>query len=161
MEALGIDLKGLVFQLINFLVLLVVLTKLLHQPLRKLMEDRQREIAEGLENAAKAREQLEKAEAERAALLEKADQEGRALLNEVKDRAKELEGKLTAEAQEKAEKLLERTRDELEHEREQLKAELRGELAAMVVVATEKVLGSPIPASEKKEQVSKLVKEVR
>jgi F-type H+-transporting ATPase subunit b len=72
MEALGIDLKTLIFQLINFLVLLILLTKLLHKPLKKLMESRQREIAEGLENAAKAREQLEQAEAERQEMLAKA-----------------------------------------------------------------------------------------
>jgi F-type H+-transporting ATPase subunit b len=161
MEALGIDLKTLIFQLINFLLLVFVLTKLLHKPLKKLMEDRQKEISDGLENAAKAREQLLQAEADREALLAQADKDGRAMLEEVKKRGTELEQKLSAEAQEKAEKLLARTRDEIAAERDQLKDELKGELASLVVTATEKVLASPIPDKEKREQMSKLVKEVQ
>ncbi|HSI21303.1 MAG TPA: F0F1 ATP synthase subunit B [Verrucomicrobiae bacterium] len=161
MEALGIDLKTLIFQLINFLVLLVLLTKLLHKPLKKLMEDREREIAEGLENAAKAKLQLEEAEVEREKLLAKADKEGRALIDEVKKQASELEQKLSAEAQANAEKLLARTRNEIQAEREQLKSELKGELATMVVSATEKVLASPIPDKEKRQQMKELVNEVQ
>lgn len=161
MEALGIDLKTLIFQLVNFLILLFLLTKLLHKPLRKLMEDRQKQIDEGLVNAAKAREQLEQAEADRAALLAKADEEGRAMLGEVKKRAAELEAELKADAQGKAEKMLAKTREEMAAERDQLKEELRGELAMLVVNATEKVLSSPIPSSEKRKQMEKLVNEVR
>lgn len=161
MEALGLDLKTLIFQLINFGILLIVLTKLLHKPIKKLIEDRQREIEEGLKNAAKAKEQLAASEAAHQARLAQAEQEGRALLDGVKARATELEHQLSADAQAKAEKLLERTREELAHEKEQLKSELRGELASMVVVATEKVLASPIPDAEKRSHMKQLVEEIR
>lgn len=161
MEALGIDLKTLIFQLINFGLLLFILTKLLHKPIKKLLEDRQKEIAEGLANAEKAKEQLAQAEADRQARLAEAEKEGRALIDEVKTRATELEHKLSAEAQAKAESLVARTKADLEQEKAQLKQELRGELAAMVVTATEKVLASPIPDSEKRDQMKQLVEEVK
>lgn len=160
MDALGIDLKTLIFQLINFGILLAILTKLLHKPIKKLLEDRQKEIAEGLANAEKAKQQLAQAEADRAARIEQAEQEGRALIESVKSRAAELEHKLAAEAEEKAEKLLAHTKADLESERNQLKQELRGELAALVVTATEKVLASPIPDHEKREHMKQLVEEV-
>jgi F-type H+-transporting ATPase subunit b len=161
MEALGIDLRTLIFQLFNFLLLLFILTKLLHNPLKKLLERRREEIEQGLANAETARKQLEQAEADRKDLLEKADLEGRLLISAAKKRATDLESALKADAQEKAEKMLEKNREELAAERERLKDELRGELADLVVSATEKVLASPIPDKEKRENVSKLVKEVR
>lgn len=160
MEALGLDIRALAFQLGNFVLLLVILTKLLHKPLKQLMEKRQQEINEGLDNAAKARQQLEEAEAEREKMLAKADTDGRALLEEVKKRATALEATLTADAQEKSEKMLAKTREELGLERQQLVKELRGELATLVVTATEKVLASPIPDAEKRKQMEELVKEV-
>jgi F-type H+-transporting ATPase subunit b len=161
MEALGIDLKTLIFQLINFLLLLFILTRLLHTPLKALLESRRKEIEEGLANAEAARKQLEQAEADRKALLEKADQEGRVLISAAKKRAGDLESELSADAQQKAERMVAKTREELAAERDRMKDELRGELAELVVTATEKVLSSPIPEKEKRENVAKLVNEVK
>jgi F-type H+-transporting ATPase subunit b len=161
MEALGIDLKSLLFQLGNFIVLFVLLYFILHKPLRTLIEKRNQEIAEGLENAEKARVQLSEAEKKQKELLDAAEKQGRAMVEEVKTQAKALEAKLHQEAQDKAEKLLERTREEISHERDQLRTELKGELATMVVQATSKVLENDITKPEKTEQIKKLVKEIK
>ena len=61
MEALGINLPGLITQIISFLILLFVLSKLLYKPVIKMLDDRAERIKTSLSAAEKAKEQAEKA----------------------------------------------------------------------------------------------------
>lgn len=160
MEALGIDLRWFLFQLGNFIVLFVLLSLILHKPLRKLLEDREKEIKDGLENADRVKLALAETEQRQRETLEEAQREARKMLDAAKLEARALEGKLGEEAQAKAEKLLARAQEEIANERSMLRKELRGELATMVIQATEKVLDTQIDAADKKEQVEKLVKDL-
>ncbi len=156
MEGLGIDLRLIIFQLINFILLLGILTYLLHKPILKLIETRQREIKEGLENAAKAKAALEKAEEQQKEMLAEAEKQGRALVEEVRAQAKELEKVLENRAAEKADKMVQRAEEEIQADRLRLHTELKGELAAMVVTATSKVLHENLK-EEKRSQIEKMV----
>ena len=49
----------LLFQFINFFVLVAILAKFAYKPLLKVLEDRRNKIASDLDNAAKARETAE------------------------------------------------------------------------------------------------------
>lgn len=160
MEALGIDLRWFLFQLGNFIVLFILLSVILHKPLRKLLEDRQSEIKEGLENADRMKTALAEAEERQRKTLEDAQKEARKMFDAAKLEARAIEEKLREEAQEKAEKLLERAQEDIANERDKLRKELRGELASMVISATEKVIDQKIDSNAKKEEVEKLVKEL-
>ena len=50
-EALGISLKEFIFYLINFLILVGVLTKFLYNPFLKVMATRKQSIKDALDNA--------------------------------------------------------------------------------------------------------------
>ena len=69
MEALGINLPGLVTQLVSFLILFAILAKLLYGPIQKTLTDRTERIRESLEAADRAKEEAassaERVEAER------------------------------------------------------------------------------------------------
>jgi len=53
MEALGLDIRLLVAQLINFGLLIFLLNKFLYKPLIKMLDDRKKKIAEAAENSIK------------------------------------------------------------------------------------------------------------
>ncbi len=87
---LDIHLPLMLFVLVLFLTLLVVLNRMLFQPLLKFMDDRDRSIAKDLEAAkglsgnsdelnAKAEENISRAKAEAAAIRQKAIEEEKAL----------------------------------------------------------------------------------
>ena len=58
MDALGINLPGLVTQLVSFAILFAVLWMLLYKPISKAMGDRSKKIQDSLEAADKAREEV-------------------------------------------------------------------------------------------------------
>ena len=62
MDALGINLPGLITQIISFGILFFILSKLLYKPLVSLMDQRAEKIREGLEASDIAREQAARSE---------------------------------------------------------------------------------------------------
>jgi F-type H+-transporting ATPase subunit b len=100
---LDIHLSLMLFVLVLFLILLVLLNKMLFQPLVKFMDDRERSIAKDLEAAegfsgntdelnAKADEIINSAKSEAASIREKAiDDEKRLAASRVETKQKELE----------------------------------------------------------------------
>ena len=59
---LGIDLKLLVAQIVNFLILLLVLYKFAYGPIVAMLEKRQKKIEKGLKEAEEAHKKLEESE---------------------------------------------------------------------------------------------------
>ena len=89
MEALGINLPGLITQIISFLILLFVLSKLLYKPVIKMLDERAERIKTSLSAAEKANEDAalsaEKIEKE----LISARQEGQKIIDQAKKLSEE------------------------------------------------------------------------
>ena len=72
LDALGFNWKILLANVVNFLILLFLLSKIGLKPMRKFIEKRQQEIQEGIDNAQKASKALENAQEESRALISQA-----------------------------------------------------------------------------------------
>jgi len=112
MESLGLDVKLLLAQVVNFTILLVVLSKLLYKPLIKMIDERNKKISDSLENSKKIEEMLkqieekevkamegarEKAKSEKESIIALAQSEREEILNSAREQAKrELEKGLEA-----------------------------------------------------------------
>lgn len=113
---LDIDLRLMMFVLIMFLVLLVVLNRMLYNPLVKFMDDRDNSIAKDLEAA--------RALANSSQTLH---DEAEAILNEAKAEASAIRQKATDEAKVIAQKKAETRQSELEREFVSFLEKLQGE----------------------------------
>jgi F-type H+-transporting ATPase subunit b len=58
MEALGLDIKLLLAQVVNFLLLWFILSKFLYKPILKMLDERKKKIKDGLDNAVKIEQKL-------------------------------------------------------------------------------------------------------
>ena len=83
-DALGINLSGLITQLVSFIVLFVVLKKLLYRPILNLMDQRSNRIKDSLELAENMKEESQKSQDDMAKQLESARSEGRQLVEQAK-----------------------------------------------------------------------------
>ena len=160
MNALGLDLKWFLFQLGNFIIVLVALYYLLHKPLLNLIDSRKKEIEEGLLNAEKMKLALAESEARQKETLEQAQREAGILLKEAQSKARALSEQMQEEATAKAQSIIDKTSLEIQAEKEQMKTELKEELVSLVIKASETVLGSELPDTEKKDHIGKLLKEM-
>ncbi len=128
MEKLGIEPVMLLTQIINFLVLVVVLTKFLYKPILKLIDDRRRKIEEGLELSQKMKIKEEELAKEKEVVLDKAKDEGQKLIEECKERGRKLENEIVILANEEAKGIKEKAKREIDQERTKLWEELEKQM---------------------------------
>ena len=145
--ALGISLPGLVTQLINFAILLVVLRLFLWGPILKMLDERKHRIEEGLRASEAAASAAEQSQVAARAALEDARAEGRDLVARAQETAGRLRTELETQARADADRIVERARQEMEQERLQAVQALRAEFADLTVRAAERVVGQSLDRS--------------
>ena len=142
--ALGISLPGLIAQLVNFGILLLVLRLFLFKPIMKVMDERKRKIEEGLQASTKAAQAAESSQEESRRAMEQARAEGRDLIGRAQETAARLGIELEAQARREAEAIVVRARAEIDRERQQAIQSLRAEFADLTVRAAERVVGQSL-----------------
>ena len=143
-----VDLSGgtLLFQFINFFVLVAILAKFAYKPLLKVLEDRRNKIASDLDAAAQARETAVKLQGEYEAQLQNARSEAQAIIDKaVKQADKEAQAQLSAIREQIArEKQI--AQAEIANEREAAIREMRNEVVTLSMAVAEKLLKKNLDA---------------
>jgi F-type H+-transporting ATPase subunit b len=155
-SALGINLPGLLAQLIGFAILLGAMRMVAYKPVLKMMDQRSERIREGLEAAEKMREQAAQADVTVQKRLDEARQEGQGLIGQSQQIASRIQEEARQAAQAEGESLLTRARNEIALERDEAIAQIRREFADITIAAAEKVIGQSLD----KKSHERLIEEV-
>ncbi len=142
--ALGINLTGLIAQLIGFAILLAVMRMIAYKPVLRMMDQRSERIREGLEAADKMKEQAAQADVTVQKRLDEARQEGQALIGQAQQIANRIQEDARQQAQAEGESLLVRARNEIALERDEAIAQIRREFADITIAAAEKVINQSL-----------------
>lgn len=141
MEQLGLNLGFILVYLFNFLIMLVVLRVWVYKPILGLLDKRRQNIAQGLEDARVAAEARASAEKEAAKIVADAQAEASKIVREANERAQNVAKEVKAEAESEAAKAREASLAETEVERNRILGDLRGQVAALSIAATQKLVG--------------------
>lgn len=159
MGGLGINLPGLLTQIVSFLVLFVVLYKVLYGPVTRMLDERSRRIREGLEAAERAKEQAA-ASAERVEEeLARARAEGQRLVAEARDAAGGYRREQEARAREEMEEMLARARAQIERERDLAVEAVRRRFAELALSAAERVIERSMDEETHREVIDRVLEE--
>ncbi|MBI4299915.1 MAG: F0F1 ATP synthase subunit B [Chloroflexi bacterium] len=140
MSALGINLPGLIAQIVNFLLLLLLLYLLLYKPVLKMLDSRSARIKESLDEADKLRQEVARSDQEAQARLEEARREGQDLIAQAGHIGERLKEEARQDARREAEAIIERARSEIQMERDEAIVQLRQQFADLAIMAAEKVI---------------------
>lgn len=144
MEALGINVPGLLAQLINFALLFVVLWFLLYKPITRMLDQRAERIRESMEQAEHIKRELERVEAAVQQRLEEARHEGQNLVAQATQVGERMREESRAEARREAEAIIARARVEIQMERDEAIAQLREQFAELTILAASKVINQSL-----------------
>ena len=156
MEALGINLPGLIAQIINFTILLVILFLILYKPVTKMLDQRSERIQESLDQAERVRQESSKAEDAVKLHLDEARQEGRNIVAQATAVAERVRDEGAQQARRDAEAIVTRARAEVRRERDEAVEELRRQFADLTILAAERVINTSLD----KDQHRRLIQEV-
>ena len=143
-SALGFNLPGLVAQLINFTILLVVLRLFLFRPIVNMLDERKRRIEEGLVKSEEAASMAEASEQQSQQVLAEARAEAQRLLAGAQETASQLRAELEEQARADAERIRTDAQASIRSERDQAIRALRVEFADLTIRAAERVVGQSL-----------------
>jgi F-type H+-transporting ATPase subunit b len=153
LDKLGIDVGVLIAQLVNFFLLLALLTLVLYRPVLKMLRERSERIAKGLENAELAEKRALQAEADYEKRLEEARREAQAIVAQAREAAEKERQAILSRAQAEAQELLQRAEEEIERERREAMASLQGQVADLAIDAAGRVLGQAVDSAAHRQLV--------
>jgi len=156
-----IEINGTVIvEVLTFLLMLAVLARYVYPEIVKVAEARQREIAEQLRQAEQARAEAEARVKEAQARLEDSRKTAQQVVDAANRSAEQARQDVKQKAEEEARRITESARREIEVERERALQSARDEVAGLVVIATEKVIGETLDLNKHRQLIERAIEEV-
>lgn len=149
-DLLSPDLGLTVWTIVTFLCLVAILKLFAWGPLLHAVEEREARLKADREGAEKARSEAERIQKELEAQLANVQTKSKELLAAATKDGEALRAKLKAEAEADAAAIKAKTAAELAADKDKLAAELRKEVAAISVMAAEKLLRKSVDAGTQK-----------
>ena len=134
--------------------------KVIWPPIMTAIEERQKEIADGLAAAERGQQSLDKAKSEAEEIVDEARKQATQILDQANARANEIVAEGKADGVKERERQLAAATAEVEQEANRAREELRGQVSAIAVASAEKILRREIDAKSHEDILSKLAAEL-
>lgn len=157
---LGINWQLLLAQIVNFGIVVGVLTLFVYRPLLNLIDQRRERVRKSMEDVQRIDAQKKEMEEFRAEQMKKIDAETGAFLANAKKEAEETKKRMLELAEQEADRILTKGEQKLTEERTRVLAELQGQAAEMIIRATEKILGREFSQTDQKKWIAELTKDL-
>ena len=132
---------GLVWTIINLIVLFLLLRHFLINPVSNIMEQRRKLIADGLQNAQDTQDEANRLKAEYEEALSGAKKESAEIVDKARIDARTEYDRIVGEAGAKAGNIIENAKENVRIEREQTMKELQSQIAGLAIASAEKIVG--------------------
>ena len=132
---------GLVWTIINLIVLFLLLRHFLINPVSNIMEQRRKLIADGLQNAQDTQDEANRLKAEYEEALSGAKKESAEIVDKARIDARAEYDRIVGEAGAKAGNIIENAKENVRIEREQTMKELQSQIAGLAITSAEKIVG--------------------
>jgi F-type H+-transporting ATPase subunit b len=134
--------------------------KFIWPPILNALEERQKQIEEGLAAADKSQEALEAAQAEADTIVAEARQQATGILDQAHARANEIVAEGKDAGVKERDRQLAAAKAEIEQETNKAREELRGQVSAIAVASAEKILRREIDSKTHEDILGKLAQEI-
>lgn len=160
-EALGISLTEFIFYLINFLILVGALGKFLYKPFMEMMDNRKQSIKDALDNAEMVNRRADEKMENYNKRIARVEEEGRDIIRVAKQKADAQAAEIVADAQQKASDIIAKAELAIEREKEKAMEDMRQEIAALAIMAAEKIVEQEIQRVGQEAIVDEVIKQAR
>lgn len=159
-EALGIEWKVLILQIVAFLILVWLLGKFVYPWLMKSVDERQSNIEAASKAAAEAQTAAAGAQEKVAKMLKEAQADASDIIKMAKLEAATLVSDSEEKANKRSEQIIASAREDIDKEILAAKNALRDETLELVALAAEKVVGKVIDDKSNSDLITNAIKEL-
>jgi F-type H+-transporting ATPase subunit b len=156
----GLNWPHFISQVISFCIVAFLLHRFAYKPILTMLEQRRRQIADGLENAEKIKKELAATEQARQEILNKTNTESVRLIEEARAMAKSVREQETQKAIGAAEQIIAKAREAAEQDHARMLADLKKEIGRLVVQTTVTVTGKVMTPEDQKRLAEETTKQI-
>ncbi len=160
MEQLGIESGLLLAQVINFLIIVFVLSRLLYKPILTMLEKRKREIEDGLALTEKMRQEEENLQQKKAKLLDTARKEAQMIIAEARKQAMLAGNDALANAQKESLEIIDKGKTEVERLKKSMEKEIRASAVNLAATMAKRLLSGVLTPVDKHKILQQHLKEL-
>lgn len=150
----------ILIQVINFLILIALLSRFLFTPLKKFLAERAEGIEKALAEARLARESAARAQEEYRAQILATQREAAALREQAQREVEAERQRLLKASRDEAQRLLDEAKATIEMETRRARAALREEVVTLSLAAAERLLGRTMTGDDQKRLAEQYVREL-
>jgi ATP synthase F0, B subunit len=145
---------------VNVLILFAILTYLLFDPVRKVLNDRRERIAVELQDAASKEEKANAMKAEYEFKLKDINKEADRILEDARKKAKIKEEEILSNAREEAERITDRANKQIEMEKKKAMDDMKQEMVGLAAIIAQKAITSSMNVDVQASLVDETLKEM-
>jgi F-type H+-transporting ATPase subunit b len=161
LEALGINLKILFAQLVNFAVLLFVLWRFAYRPIINLLKQRREKVSQGVEDAKSAELKLTEAKEKEREVIVEAKKEAQNIIDEATVRAEKKKQAILDQAKEEVGQVINAEKKKIQQEKTDTLKSIKADISGLVILAVEKVVKEKVDSSTDKKIIKEAIKDLK
>jgi F-type H+-transporting ATPase subunit b len=158
-EHAGFNSGDIVFQLVMFIILMVLLKKYAWGPLMGIMKQREEHIANEIGSAEQSRVEASKLLEEQRSLLKEARQEAQNLIESAKKQGDIQREEIIKTARSEADRIKETAKLEIQQQQENAVAAIREQVASLSVLIASKVIEKELDAKAQEKLINEYIQE--
>ncbi|MGL4656535.1 MAG: F0F1 ATP synthase subunit B [Sarcina sp.] len=155
-----IDLKTVIMTIINFIVLLIILKYLFWGKIAAVIDKRQKDIVDILDDADAKMKQGEEYSRTNKALLDGAKEEGKKITEARKHQADKIYDEILESARVEASAMRERAEKDIAREMDKAKFEIKEQVIELALVVSQKALDKELNEAEHRRLIDSFIDEV-
>ena len=149
-----------IWTIVTFLVLLALLGKFAWRPLLEALESRQERIRKSLEDADRAKQELERLQQESAKMMQQARVEAESIVAQTRADAERLREELKQKAKEEADNILRNAQQQIQLQTRQAILQIRQEVADIAVSLASKLLERNLAKEDNARLIDETLKQI-
>ncbi len=150
----------LIWQIVNFALLVFVFKKYFTKPIKGIIQKRQRSIEEDLDSAKQANKKANTYKEESEKELKDTKNEIQKMLSETVSKAEDIKDGILKEAHATREKMIKAAESDIMKMKEQVKKELRTEMTGIAIQLAEKMIGETIDNKKSEKLLDEFINKV-
>ena len=150
-----------VWTILTFLLLVFILAKFAWKPLLKMLQDREDMVRSSLEDAEKAKSELERLNEESEAIMAKARSVAQSILADGKVAAEKVKDDIIAKSKEQANKIREDAGNQIQVEKDKAISEIKKEVVNLTLLVAEKLIQKNLSDADNKSLIEESLKKVQ
>ena len=150
-----------IWTIITFLLLFYVLARFAWKPLLKMLEERENLIKSSLDDAEKARQELEKINSESEVIISQARSEAQSILSDGKAAAEKIKDDTIAKAKDEASKIREDAKHQIQVEKDKAITDIKKEVVDLSISVAEKLINKNISEQDNSSLIEESLKKIK